>query len=139
VPALGRTYSGTVARFSVDVKEDTRTMHTEVDIYNTDRKLIPGLYAEATLALDRKANAIAVPLQAVSQNGDQATADVVTASGKIEPRNLSLGIQTPRDAEVLSGLRDGEMVVVSDRSSLKAGQQVRSSVIQLTQFQAQDQ
>ena len=139
VPALGRTYNGTVARFSVDVKEDTRTMHTEVDIYNTDRKLIPGLYAEATLALDRKASAIAVPLQAVSQNGDQAMADVVTPSGKIETRNLSLGIQTPKDAEVLSGLRDGEMVVVSDRSSLKAGQQVRSSVIQLTQFQAQDQ
>ncbi len=64
VPALGRNYTGKVARFSVDVKEDTRTMHTEVDIYNTDRKLLPGLYAEATLALDRKDNAIAVPLQA---------------------------------------------------------------------------
>jgi len=139
VPALSRTYTGTIARFSVDVKEDTRTMHTEVDIYNTDHKLIPGLYAEATLALDRKENAIAVPLQAVSQNGDQAVVDVVTPSGKIEPRNLSLGNQTPRDAEVLAGLRDGEMVVVSDRSSLKAGQQVRSSVIQLAQFQAQDQ
>src|SRR5580698_6604437 len=139
VPALGRTYSGTVARFSVDVKEDTRTMHTEVDIYNTDRKLIPGLYAEATLALDRKASAIAVPLQAVSQNGDQAMADVVTPSGKIETRNLSLGIQTPKDAEVLSGLRDGEMVVVSDRSSLKAGQQVHSSVVPLLQAPEQDQ
>jgi RND family efflux transporter MFP subunit len=139
VPALNRTYTGTIARFSVDVKEDTRTMHTEVDIYNTDHKLIPGLYAEATLALDRKANAIAVPLQAVSHTGDQAVVDVVTPAGKIEVRNLSLGIQTPKDAEVLSGLRDGEMVVVSDRSSLKEGQQVRPSVVQLAQFQAQDQ
>jgi len=121
------------------VKEDTRTMHTEVDIYNMDRKLIPGLYAEATLALDRKANAIAVPLQAVSQTGDQTVVDVVTPSGKIEVRNPSLGIQTSKDAEVLSGLREGEMVVVSDRSSLKAGQQVHPSVVQLTQFQAQDQ
>ncbi len=43
-------------------------MHTEVDISNTDRKLIKGMYAEATLALDQKNNAIAVPLQAVSQN-----------------------------------------------------------------------
>jgi RND family efflux transporter MFP subunit len=139
VPALSRTYTGTIARFSVDVKEDTRTMHTEVDIYNTDHKLIPGLYAEATLALDRKANAIAVPLQAVSQTGDEAVVDVVTPSGTIEVRNLHLGIQTPKDAEVLSGLREGEMVVVSDRSGLKAGQQVRPSVIQLAQFQGQDQ
>jgi RND family efflux transporter MFP subunit len=139
VPALSRTYTGTIARFSVDVKEDTRTMHTEVDIYNADRKLIPGLYAQATLALDRKANAIAVPLQAVSQTGDQAAVDVVTPSGQIELRTVNLGIQTPRDAEVLSGLREGEMVVVSDRSSLKAGQQVHPSVVQLTQYQGQDQ
>jgi RND family efflux transporter MFP subunit len=41
VPALNRTYAGKVARFSVDVKEDTRTMHTEVDIPNTDGKLLP--------------------------------------------------------------------------------------------------
>ncbi len=139
VPALSRTYTGTIARFSVDIKEDTRTMHTEVDIYNADRKLIPGLYAEATLALDRKANAIAVPLQAVSQTGDQAAVDVVTPSGQIELRSVDLGIQTPRDAEVLSGLQEGEMVVVSDRSSLKAGQQVHPSVVQLTQYQGQGQ
>jgi RND family efflux transporter MFP subunit len=139
VPALSRTYTGTIARFSVDVKEDTRTMHTEVDIYNTDRKLIPGLYAEATLALDRKANAIAVPLQAVSQTGDQATVYVVSPSGKVEIRKVSLGIQTPKDAEVLSGLREGETVVVSDRSSLKAGQQVHPSVVQLVQDPGQDQ
>jgi RND family efflux transporter MFP subunit len=140
VPALGRKYTGKVARFSVDVKEDTRTMHTEVDIYNTDRKLVEGLYAEATLALDRKDNAIAVPLQAVSQTANQAaTADVVSPAGTIEVRNIALGIQTDKDAEVLSGLRDGEMVVVGDRSSLKAGQKVHASVVVLPQVPAQDQ
>jgi RND family efflux transporter MFP subunit len=135
VPALGRTYSGTVARFSVDVKEDTRTMHTEVDILNTDRKLLPGLYAEATLSLDRKNNAIAVPVQALSQTGDQATVDVVSPSGVIEVRNINLGIQTPKEAEVLAGLKEGELVVVSDRSSLKAGQQVHQKEVPLLQAQ----
>jgi RND family efflux transporter MFP subunit len=139
VPALGRKYAGKIARFSVDVKEDTRTMHTEVDIYNTDQKLIEGLYAEATLSLDRKDNALAVPLQAVNQNGDQKSVYVVTPSGKIEIRNVSLGIQTANDAEVLSGLREGEMAVVGDRSSLKAGDIVHPSVVQLDQVQGQDQ
>jgi len=139
VPALGRTYDGKVARFSVDVREDTRTMHTEVDIYNTDRKLLPGLYAEAKLALDRKDNAIAVPLQAVTQNGDQATVDVVSPAGAIETRKVSLGIQTSQEAEVLSGLREGEMVVVGDRSSLKAGDRVHPSVVPLLQAPGQDQ
>jgi len=140
VPALGRKYTGKVARFSVDVKQDTRTMHTEVDIYNTDHSLVEGLYAEATLALDRKDDAIAVPLQAVSQTADKATtADVVSPAGTIEVRNVNLGIQTDKYAEVLSGLRAGEMVVVSDRSSLKAGQPVHPTVVQLLQAPGQDQ
>jgi RND family efflux transporter MFP subunit len=139
VPALDRTYTGKVARFSVDVKEDTRTMHTEVDIYNTDQKLLPGLYAEATLSLDKKDNAIAVPLQAVNQNGDRTTVYVVTPAGQIEIRKVTLGIQTANDAEVLSGLREGEMAVVGDRSSLKAGDIVHPSVVHLDQVEGQDQ
>ena len=140
VPALGdKKYTGKVARFSVDVKEDTRTMHTEVDIYNTDQKLLPGLYADATLSLDRKDNAIAVPLQAVNQNGDQVSVYVVTPAGKIEIRNVTLGIQTATDAEVLSGVREGEMVVVGDRSSLKAGDMVHPTVVQAVQAEGQDQ
>ena len=34
IPALNKTFPGKVARFSVDVKADTRTMHTEVDVPN---------------------------------------------------------------------------------------------------------
>jgi RND family efflux transporter MFP subunit len=136
VPALNRTYTGRVARFSVDVKEDTRTMHTEVDIPNADGKLIPGLYAEAILALDQKQNAIAVPLQAVSQDNNQATVYVVDGSGKLTNRPVALGIQTATDAEVVSGLQPGEMVVVSDRSSLKPGQQVKVKSVELPHYEA---
>jgi RND family efflux transporter MFP subunit len=137
VPSLNHTFPGKVARFSVDVREDTRTMHTEVDIPNTDGKLLPGLYAEATLAMDQRPNAIAVPLQAVSQDNDKATVFVV-ASGKIVNRPVVLGIQTPTDAEVLSGLQPGEMVVVSDRSSLKPGERVNSKPVELVQYQSQE-
>ena len=54
VPSLNRTFPGKVARFSVDVREDTRTMHTEVDVPNPQRVLMPGLYAEAEVAARRK-------------------------------------------------------------------------------------
>src|ERR1700691_2039436 len=69
VPSLSRTFPGKVARFSVDVREYTRTMHTEVDVENTSRILLPGLYAEATVTLEEKDGAIAVPLEAVDQEG----------------------------------------------------------------------
>lgn len=138
VPSLNRTVPGKVARFSVDVREDTRTMHTEVDVMNPDRLLLPGLYAQARITLERKNNAISVPLQAVNQQNDQTTVFVVGSSNKVESRRVVLGIQTATDAEVVSGLQEGEMVVVSDRSSLKAGEQVHPQMIELVQYQGQE-
>jgi RND family efflux transporter MFP subunit len=139
VPSLNRTFPGKVARFSVDVREDTRTMHTEVDVLNPGRVLLPGLYAEATITLEKKDNAIAVPLQAVDQENSQAMVDVVDASNKIERRQIVLGIQTATDAEVLSGLQEGEIVVVSDRSGLKAGQPVQSKPVELMQYHSTEE
>jgi RND family efflux transporter MFP subunit len=131
VPALERTFPGMITRFSADVKADTRTMHTEVEVRNPDRVLIPGVYAEATLVLDRKEHALAVPLQAVTHEGEQTTVDVVGADHRVVDRPVSLGIQTATDAEVLSGLRAGDLVVVSDRGGLKAGEIVRTQVVEL--------
>ncbi len=136
VPSLNRTFPGKVARFSVDVRADTRTMHTEVDVPNPQRVLLPGLYADATIALERNQNAVAAPLQAVDHSGDRAFVDVVDPSGKIEIRAVVLGIQTDTDVEMLSGLKEGELVVVSDRSSLKDGETVQPKEIELVPFQS---
>ena len=137
VPSLNRKFPGKVTRFSVDVKEDTRTMHTEVDVPNPNHVLIPGLYAEATITLEDKADALSIPLQAVDHAGDLTRVYVVDPSGKIEVRPVGLGIQTATDAEVLSGIQEGDMVIVSDHSGLKAGQQVRPKTIQLVEYQGQ--
>ena len=139
VPSLNRTFPGKVARFSVDVREDTRTMHTEVDVSNSDRVLMPGLYAEAELGLDQKENVLAVPLQAVSHEGNRTSVLVVNREGKLEGREVQVGLQTTSDAEIISGLNEGEEVVVSDRSGLKAGQQVRPHTMKVMQYQEQAQ
>jgi RND family efflux transporter MFP subunit len=139
VSSLDRTFPGKVARFSVDVREDTRTMHTEVDVPNPQRVLLPGLYADATIQLEHKGDALAVPLQALDRTANGVSVDVVNASNNIEVRPVVLGIQTPTDSEILSGLKEGDMVVVSDRSSLKSGQVVRSKAIDLMQFRSPEE
>jgi RND family efflux transporter MFP subunit len=135
VPSLNRSFPGKVARFSVDVKEDTRTMHTEVDVLNTDRSLLPGLYADATIQLQRKSGALAVPLQALNREGDHATVDVVGPSNQIEIRPVVTGIETPEDVEIVSGVKEGELVVTGDRSGLKAGQQVAPKIVGVMEYQ----
>jgi RND family efflux transporter MFP subunit len=137
VTSLGRTFPGTVARFSVDVKEETRTMHTEVDVQNPGHVLVPGMYAEATLVLQQKENALAVPLQAIDRSGDAATVDVLTPNHKIEIRSVKLGMENTTYAEVLGGLAEGELVVVGDRSGLKAGQSARPQEVPLVTYESQ--
>jgi len=137
VPSLSRTFPGKVTRFSVDVKEDTRTMHTEVDVPNLDHALMPGMYAEAALTLERKRDALSVPLQAINREGEQTTAYAVNQANKIEDRKVTLGLQTANEAEVLTGLHEGDQVVVSDRSGLKPGQDVRPQVVEMLEYQGE--
>jgi RND family efflux transporter MFP subunit len=134
VPSLSHTFPGKVARFSVDVREDTRTMHTEVDVPNPQRVLLPGLYAEAQLNLDRKNDVPTVPVQALNHEGEKTTVLVVDGSGMVQQRTVQVGLQTASDAEIDSGLTEGEEVVVGDRSSLKAGERVHPQEVPLMQY-----
>jgi RND family efflux transporter MFP subunit len=138
VPSLNRTFPGKVARFAVDVRSDTRTMHTEVDVPNPQRVLVPGLYAEADLQFDRKDNIPAVPMQALSRREDKNAVFVVGADGTLEQRTVQVGIQTASDAEIVSGLSEGEQVVISDRSGLKAGEKVNPQVVNVPEYKEGD-
>lgn len=137
VPALDRTFPGRVARFSVDVTDATRTMHTEVDVPNPEGVLIPGVYAEATLTLDRRGDALVVPLQAVNQEGDKASVLIVDQSNAVRHREVTLGIQSESYAEVLAGLNDGDDVVIGDRSGLRPGETVQPKLTQVASYQSQ--
>ncbi len=136
VSSLDRNFPGTVKRFSTDVNQSTRTMHTEVDVPNQNGVLMPGLYADATITLEKKNNALCVPLQAVNQGGNADTVDVVTPQNRIEVRPVQLGLESANWAEVVSGLSGGEKVVVSDRASLKAGNPVTPRPAELSEFQS---
>jgi len=138
VASLNRSFPGKVARFSVDVRSDTRTMHTEVDVPNPQRLLVPGLYAEADLQLDRKENIPSVPIQALSHAGGKTSVFIVGGDGTLEQRSVEIGLQTSSDAEVVSGLSEGEHVVVSDRSALRSGERVVAQEVAVPEYKEQD-
>ena len=99
-------------------------MLTEVDVVNKHEGLVLGMYAEVDLVLERKASALTVPVQAVSRNGDEATVLVVGADNRIQERKVKLGIEGPQKLEILSGLQEGERVVIGSRSQFRDGERV---------------
>jgi RND family efflux transporter MFP subunit len=139
VPALNRSFPGKVARFSVDVQQDTRTMHTEVDVSNPGRLLMPGMYAETMLTLEARNNVLSVPLEAVNHEGDQTTVYVVDHDGRVVDQVVTLGLQTSTDAEIISGLDEGGLVIVSDRSGLKPCEEVHPQAVQMLQYKGAGQ
>jgi multidrug efflux pump subunit AcrA (membrane-fusion protein) len=46
----------------------------------------------------------------------------------LQRRDVEVGMQTSSDVEIVSGLNEGEQVVVSDRSGLKPGQKVHPQI-----------
>ena len=68
VPTMNRSFPGKVERFADKLSLATRTMDTEVDVRNPSLLLIPGMYAEVNLTLDRPQQALAIPVVAVDMD-----------------------------------------------------------------------
>ncbi len=125
VESLSRSFSGRLARFSHQIQTATRTMETEVDVPNAAGLLVAGMFAQAHLRLDEKKNALSVPVEAVDPGADgKSSVLIVTGEGSLVRREVTLGLQTPDRVEVTSGLSEGELVVVGNRSQLRTGQKV---------------
>jgi len=128
VPTLDRNFPGKVARFSERVQSSSRTMETEVDVPNANLVLIPGMYAEVNLTMERRNKALAIPLAAAGQSKVM----IVTADNKVQLRDVELGIETANFVEVRSGLQEGDLVVIGNTGGLQAGQQVKPKLTAMT-------
>ena len=125
VQALNSDITGKVSRFADSLDLQTRTMETEIDFDNRNGKLIPGMFTETQLALAQKPNALSVPMEAVAQNGNEATVLIVTAQNTIQERKVTVGIQGKSRIEVLSGLSESDRVVIGNRSQYHDGEKVQ--------------
>jgi RND family efflux transporter MFP subunit len=129
VQALNRDFEGKVARFANSVNQETRTMHTEVDVHNPGRTIVEGMYAEVKLTLAKSDRALAVPIQAVSREGSHTTVLVVNSNDQIEEREVYLGIEGANQVEVVAGLKPNDRVVMGSRSDFRPGERVDPKVI----------
>jgi RND family efflux transporter MFP subunit len=125
IQALNQDFEGKVSRFSDSLDRQTRTMETEIDFANKDGRLIPGMYAEATLSLAKNAQELCVPLEAVARNNNEASVLIVNKNNEIEERKIKLGFEGEAYVQVLAGVAEGDRVVIGGRSQFHPGQKVK--------------
>jgi RND family efflux transporter MFP subunit len=129
VSALNRDFEGHVARFADALNDETRTMHTEIDVENSDGSLKEGMYAEAKIVLKQENNALTIPIQALERNSSGGTVLIVDAQGRVEERQVKLGAESSDRIEILAGLAENDRVILGNRGEFRVGERVQPKTI----------
>ena len=109
----GKTFSGRIALIYPGVAAATRTTKVRIEIANPDLLLLPGMYAEVSIAAASPTPVLAVPDNAVIDTGTRRTVILDLGDGRFEPREVETGIQGDGFTEILTGIATGDRVVVS--------------------------
>jgi RND family efflux transporter MFP subunit len=126
VDAIGRSFTGKIVRFTRDVNFETRTMETEVDVENKDLSIAPGMYANTLLQLGHVNGVVTIPVEALVLNGQQETVYVLDDGNRIHIRNVAVGLQGSKLAEISSGLNLGDRVVIGGQDKYQENEEVNA-------------
>jgi RND family efflux transporter MFP subunit len=130
VDAINRSLMGKVVRFTRDVNFETRTMETEVDVDNKDLSISPGMYANTMLRLAHVENAVTIPLEAIVLQGRQQVVYVLDDTNHVHIRQVQVGIEGSKLAEIKSGLQPGERVILGGQEKYQEGEAVSPALAQ---------
>lgn len=119
-------YTCTVTKVSDAADPQTRTFGVEVSVPNEGRRLQAGTFAKVTFVVERRGNVLTVP-QVALQSSEGVMSLYVVKGDTARARTVSLGISNGIDAEIASGLSNGEEVVVVGQGFLSDGYPVTRS------------
>jgi membrane fusion protein (multidrug efflux system) len=117
-----RRFTGKLRFLSGIIRKDTRDLVVEALVDNPERLLMPGMFADAELAVGT-VELPSVPKKALFTQAEQPRAFVVV-EGRLEERVLALGPALGDRVSVTRGVKVGDRVVVSDVAGLGNGQTV---------------
>jgi multidrug efflux pump subunit AcrA (membrane-fusion protein) len=116
--------AGVVSLVNDKVDPENRTFRIRISIPNEDQRLKAGQFVRVAIALESSANALVVPSAAVTYSGGEAQV-FVQQDQRVTMRPVQLGLVNGTKAEILSGLKPGDNVVIDDPAVLSDGMEVQ--------------
>lgn len=122
-----KQFPATIIRISptIDIRDGTFRATARID--NANGELAPGMFGRFRISYETHENALVIPQRALLDEDDVMTVYVVK-DDQVLRRTIEVGIIDGDHAEVLSGLSEGEQVVVVGQSGLRDGSKVLASV-----------
>lgn len=117
--------TATVTRLSGDLDPSTRTMLVEAEVANPDRKLIPGMFGQATISLSTKTATNMLPARAIRfEESGEAYVYIVDDDQIVTVTPVTTGIDNGHSIEVTSGVEPGQQVIDAHLKRFTTGQKV---------------
>jgi len=120
----GKAFEAKVSRTAGAIDESTRTMLVEADLENKDGALRPGMYATIKVGVEHHDAVLTVPVEALAMEKTNAFVFKI-AGGKAKKTAVTLGFNDGTKAEVLTGVAEGEPVILVAKATFADGQPVQ--------------
>ncbi|AGK56885.1 RND family efflux transporter MFP subunit [Hyphomicrobium denitrificans 1NES1] len=124
----GRIFKGTVAVIYPHLTKETRTAQVRIEMPNPDRALLPDMYGEVEIATSSDAPALIVPSSAVIDSGNRQVVLRDLGDGRYQPRDVKMGHRGDGVVELLSGVSEGDRVVVNGNFLIDAESNLQSAL-----------
>jgi multidrug efflux pump subunit AcrA (membrane-fusion protein) len=116
-------FRGSVVRISPTVDPESRTADVEIQMENKDHRLKPGMFARVSLVLERRDGVLLLSKDSLLRESGPARV-FVHDKGRASLREVMLGLEGEKYIELLSGLQDGDEVIVAGQYELTDGMPV---------------
>lgn len=115
--------NASITRISGELDPRTRMMLTEIDIDNTDQKVIPGSFIQATIESPGKAR-LEIPREALVIRGSKYFVTTLSTDSTLHFKEVKIGENSGDKIVVLDGITEGETLALNVGESLEEGQKV---------------
>lgn len=114
-----RIYRGKISYISDLINQEARTVKVRAEVENKDGTLKPGMFATMKISAGDKA-VIALPESAIQRNGEKSIVFIAKGDNQFEERDVDVGASFNGFHEIISGIKEGEKIVVKGTFTLKS-------------------
>jgi len=128
----GTTFKGRVIAFLPQVDPQTRTLDVRVALDNPDSRLSPGMWVELDFTGPASEPQLVVPSEAVIVTGERSVVIIASDKGSFDVVSVSTGVEQDGRTPILSGLKQGQLIVLSGQFLIDSEASLTSTVNRLT-------
>jgi membrane fusion protein (multidrug efflux system) len=117
-----KTFTGTVTHVTPFIESETRTGEVQAEFDDGGSSLLPGMYGSVTIVLDRKKGALVIPINALLYEEETNKPYVyIITDDHAAKKPVETGIMGTDTVEIVSGIAEGDRVVVTGKENLSEG------------------